>query len=87
MLTVVDSPGYGQQLDFKEWRELITNELKRRMLAYRDDCREINTKFKGNDQMISRELKKIKDRRIHLALYFFDGHHPKDQDFESVKRF
>ena len=39
----------------------------------------------GNDQMISRELKKIKDTRIHLVLFFFDGHHPKDQDFQSVK--
>lgn len=35
--------------------------------------------------MISRGLKKIVDARIHLVLFFFDGHHPKDQDFYSVK--
>lgn len=35
--------------------------------------------------MISRGLKKIVDTRIHLVLYFFDGHHPKDQDFHSVR--
>lgn len=35
--------------------------------------------------MISRGLKKIVDTRIHLVLFFFDGHHPKEQDFYSVK--
>jgi len=34
---------------------------------------------------MSREIKKIEDKRIHLVLFFFDGARCKDQDFISVK--
>lgn len=64
---------------------MIVGELKRRMTEYRNSCKNVYSEFNGNDQMISRGLKKIVDTRIHLVLFFFDGHHPKDQDFVSTK--
>jgi septin family protein len=38
-----------------------------------------------NDQKISREIKKIQDHRIHLILFFLDGHRCKELDFKSIK--
>ena len=55
------------------------------MIEYRNGCKKVHFEHKGNAQMISRGLKKVVDTRIHLVLFFFDGHHPKDQDFVSVK--
>lgn len=36
---------------------------------------------------MGRELRKIADNRIHCLLFFFDGHHTKDQDFISCQQF
>ena len=57
------------------------------MEAYKAACDAIESAGGGNDQKISREKKKVDDKRIHLMLYFFDGHHTKEQDFLSVKDF
>ena len=57
------------------------------MRAYLKDSQHIELKFQGDHQSQCRELAKIRDRRIHLLLFFFDGHHTKDQDFLAIKEF
>ena len=55
------------------------------MKNYRDKCQRIANEHPENDQKIASQQKRIKDKRIHLVLFFFDGHRVKDQDLISVK--
>ena len=57
---------------------MITEEIKSRMNVFMKDKELIETKFKKDPQTIVKEFNKIKDKRIHLILFFFDGHHTKD---------
>lgn len=70
-----------------EWRYLIQAELESRLSSFRETCRKIEIQNLGDDQKVAREIRKIEDSRIHLILYFFDGHRVKEQDFVSVKQF
>ena len=86
-LRVVDSAGHGNYTDISEWRESIKTEIIERMESYKTDCDAVELRHMGDDQKISREKKMVDDKRIHLMLYFFEGHHTKEQDFFSVKEF
>lgn len=57
------------------------------MKTYKADCEAIEIDHMGDAQTIGREKRKVDDQRIHLMLYFFEGHHTKEQDFLSVKAF
>jgi hypothetical protein len=47
-LTVVDSFGYGNKYDLKEWKVKILNELERRFNIYRQNILDIELKYKGD---------------------------------------
>lgn len=66
---------------------MVLDEITTRMEVYRCDHLSVRTKYQGDPNRISKELTLIKDRRIHLLLFFFDSHHTKDQDFYALKEF
>lgn len=84
-LQLVDTPGYGNKLSIEEWRANVVKELRQRMMEYKKECQEIQIKYMGQDQMISRQIRSIEDHRIHLILYFFENHRAKELDFQTVK--
>lgn len=88
-LTMTDSPGYGDKMDIYEWKQLIVEELKGRFQHYFDLTQAIekDPEFSGDDQRIQREKKRVDDSRIHVILFFFSGHHNKDQEFLAIKEF
>lgn len=77
IVTMVDTAGYGHKMDAENWRKGVTDELERRMIERRQKELEVETLYVGEHQRLQRELKKIRDDRIHAILYFFDGHHCK----------
>ena len=86
-LAMIDSPGYGHQLDIDSWRKLVKGELERRFNRYISDRLLIETKYRKDVEKKVRELKMVPDCRIHCILFFFEGHHVKDQDFKSCLKF
>jgi septin family protein len=77
-LTLIDSPGYGDKSDIKEWRKSISDELASRMYKYRQERLSVSKDYANDDRKRGAEWAKIPDSRVHLIFYFFDGHRSKD---------
>ena len=83
VVNMIDTPGYGQKEDAAAWRSTLRGEIERRMILRHETESEVETRLFGEHQRLQRELKKIRDERVHVVLYFFDGHHCKQQDLEA----
>lgn len=83
-LKLIDSEGYGQNFDVSSWNKHIKMYIQNKLLEYINDKREAEQEPDKIKRI--RLLNSIKDNRIHLVLYFFDGHHTKSIDFSMIKR-
>lgn len=75
-LSLIDSPGYGSDTDTRKWMKRIKSEMKERMNSFR------LYKHEHSHAILTSELP---DPRVHLCLYFLNGHHIKQADLTFMK--
>ena len=65
---IIDTPGFGRNLDLKSWYKIVKKEIVSRFDNYKQQKREIDQKNIGGnfDEILNDEI----DCRIHLILYF-----------------
>lgn len=76
---MIDSPGYGDKTDIKDWRKSIIGLMKDKLVQFRSKEDEID-KRDWRPEKKRREKNKLTDERVHALLFFFDGHKPKELD-------
>ena len=83
-MKLIDSEGYGQNYDVSSWNRNIKMYIQNKLLEYANDKKE--AEMEPDRVKRVHKLNQIKDNRVHLVLYFFDGHHTKAIDFSMIKK-
>eukprot|EP00347_Sterkiella_histriomuscorum_P009092 403342549 len=84
-LKFIDSVGYGDCMDLQSWRKYIQKYIKSMQIEYMKEHERIMTTSRDRYQQ-QNEINKIPDNRVHLLLYFFNGHHTNECDFDMIKK-
>jgi len=78
-INFIDTPGYGQNKDFKEWYKMIKNYVTAQFRNYKEQ-----KKSKLKEKKISQNP--VEDRRVHALLYFLAGPRIAHNDLIAMKK-